>query len=117
MRFALRGPGAPGPRPVSAPLADPSAIPATDYTASMDAALRHVTHALLAGVEAKQLSKSEALATAGASSAGAGAHEGGPVVAAAEYLRDRVGVPRDMKLPAARQLRAHLNWLIDTLTA
>jgi hypothetical protein len=42
-------------------------------------------------------------------------HSGAPVVPSAEYLRDRVGVPRDMRFPAARQLRAHLNWLIDTL--
>jgi hypothetical protein len=44
------------------------------------------------------------------------AFDGAAVVASAAYLRDRVGVPRDLKLPAARQLRAHLNWLIDALT-
>lgn len=31
------------------------------------------------------------------------------------YLRDRIGVPRDMSFPAARELRAHLNWLADLL--
>jgi len=51
---------------------------------------------------------------AAAGSAGFG---GEGVVESAEYLRDRVGVPRDMKMPAARQLRAHLNWFIDTVTA
>jgi glutathione S-transferase len=80
---------------------------------AVDAALRHVAHALLAGVEAKQVSKEAALAVSEA--AAAGGYAGAAVVAAAEYLRDRVGVPRDMKLPAARQLRAHLNWLIDAL--
>ena len=60
----------------------------------------------------------------GASAAGAGTqphphHQHQPVppaVSAAEYLRDRVGVPRDMQLPAARQLRAHINFFIDTIT-
>lgn len=47
VRFALRGPGKPGPRPVSAPLADPSALPAMEHEAAMDAALRWVAHALI----------------------------------------------------------------------
>lgn len=34
------------------------------------------------------------------------------VAVAAAYLRDKVGVPRDLTYPAARQFRAHLNWLI-----
>ncbi len=54
-RFALRGMGQPGPRPVSAPLADPSAIAAVEHTDAMDAAMRHVVHALLVGVEGKQV--------------------------------------------------------------
>lgn len=37
------------------------------------------------------------------------------VISCLSYLRDRVGVPRDMPLAAARQFRAHLNWAIDTL--
>jgi glutathione S-transferase len=32
------------------------------------------------------------------------------------YLRDRVGVPRDLPLAAARYLRAYLNWGIEVLS-
>jgi len=38
-----------------------------------------------------------------------------PAAKSLAYLRDRVGVPRDMSYPAARQFRAYLNWAIDAL--
>jgi len=117
VKFALRGPGKPGPRPVSAPLADPTAIAAEEWTAAGDAALRHVVHALLVGVEAKQVSQHALQVTTSSPPAGspASALQAAPVIAAAAYLRDRVGVPRDMSFPAARQLRAHLTWLMEAL--
>jgi hypothetical protein len=109
VRFALRGAGRPGPRPVSAPLADPTALAAEQHTPAMDAALRHVVQALLVGVAEKQVTEHELQVAPG------GQLDGEAVAASAAYLRDRIGVPRDMRLPAARQLRAHLNWLIDSL--
>ena len=73
--------------------------------------MRHVAHALLVGVEAKQ---------AGDHPLKVGEDQpvsGFAVVPSAAYLRGRVGVPRDLPLPAARQLRAHCNWLIESLVA
>lgn len=70
-------------------------------TGAPSAGLRYVATALLNGTESSTLSS--------------GNLAGGPTVESAIYLRDRVGVPRDLPLPAARQLRAYLNWLIDAL--
>jgi hypothetical protein len=39
------------------------------------------------------------------------------VASALSYLRDRIGVPRDMPLAAARQFRAHLNAAINVLNS
>jgi glutathione S-transferase len=38
------------------------------------------------------------------------------VINSLAYLRDRVGVPRDLPLASARYLRAYLNWTIDQLS-
>lgn len=74
------------------------------------AALRHVAHALLVGVEAKAASP-HAVAT------GASGVCAAPVAPSLAYLRDRVCVPRDLPFPAALQLRAHLNWFRAELGA
>ena len=86
-----------------------------NLVACLGAALRHVAHALLVGADAKQRG-ADALAAGGQGGAGL-AHEAEPAAAALAYMRDRVGVPRDLPLPAARQLRAHCNLVIDALEA
>lgn len=72
----------------------------------VDAALRSVAHALLVGV-------------VDSAAAPVVVPEDGEVrrrvAAAVAYLRNRVGVPRDLDYPAARQLRAHLQWLLRRL--
>jgi glutathione S-transferase len=109
VRFAARGCGKKGTRPVSAPLADPTAVPGEEHIPAVDAALRRVVHELLEG-SAEGGGKLKAAAKEGSLA-------GAPAADALAYLRDRVGVPRDMKYPAARQLRAHINWFIDALEA
>jgi glutathione S-transferase len=122
-RFALRGVGKPGARRVSAPLSDPTAVPGMEHEEAVDAALRHVAHALLLGTAAREggyaLRVEEEPGLPGSvGEAGIGAYvPASPVVGSLRYLRDRVGVPRDLPLPAARELRAHLNWVIDAVLA
>ena len=69
------------------------------------AGLRAVAHALLKGTDRSTIKQAD------------GPFGGAETVVSMAYLRDRVGVPRDLPLPAARQLRAHLNWFIDSVSA
>ena len=105
MKFALRGAGQVGAKRFDAPLADPYAIPALEYQEDMDTLLKYVSHALLNGyINVPKLE------TSGKDSATSAA-----LIKSLHYFRDRVGVPRDMTYPAARQLRAHLNWVAEQL--
>ena len=103
-KFACRGAGEVGKKQFQAPLADPYAIPNEKYVPIVDEWLRIVTEALLDG-STKPLEEISLSA----------AKKDKNVAKCLEYLRDRVGVPRDMSYPAAMQFRAHLNWAIDQL--
>lgn len=101
-RFAARGAGKQGMPPVMAPLADPNAVPDDSVVPAVDVMLRWVCHALLSDTGSLDDSVDQSAASLGGVS--------NEVVASLTYLKDRVGVPRDMQLPAARQLRGHLMW-------
>lgn len=112
MRFASRALGTPG-RRFTAPLAEPDAVPDTSREATLSTALQMTALALLEGPKAAQAVHQQCDwlgSEAGERQANAEA-----AAACLAYIRDRVGVPRDLRLPAARELRAHLNWTIDAI--
>ena len=111
-RFSARANGPGGTQRYGARLSDPTAKADPTFSNSdgtheeiADGMLRRTVHALLDREGAEAMQAQHALDPATAASA----------ASAAAYLRDRVGVPRDMKYPAARQLRAHLNHTIEGL--
>ncbi|KAL7568514.1 hypothetical protein ACA910_002634 [Epithemia clementina (nom. ined.)] len=113
VRFACRGAGKKGIPPVSAPLSDPNAVPNQVVEFAVDSCMRIVCRALLEGTTAQQECMSTIAQTIVAEG---GDNFASGVIDSLAYVRDRIGVPRDMKLPAARQLRAHLNWAIKIIT-
>lgn len=112
-KFAARGgsKGSKNPRKTfSGPLADPYAEPDKNIVPTVDAALRLVCNAILIGDEGlAPLSSKLKVAVPDA--------QAQDVVASLAYLRDRIGVPRDLPLASARYLRAYLNLAIDALSA
>jgi glutathione S-transferase len=113
-RFAARGgpEGSRNPRKTfGAELADPYAEPDASIADTVDEALRVVCLALKE-IDQDQPDETfrQMLKDAVPSNHASG------VVSSMSYLRERVGVPRDLPLAAARYLRAYLNWGIDTLS-
>jgi glutathione S-transferase len=110
--FACRGAGQKGFSSYRAPLADPKAVPNPAVSQGVEACLQVICKALLDGTES-HISSMAAVVKVIREDGGADYAVG--VANSLSYLRDRVGVPRDMRLPAARALRAHLNWAIDSI--
>lgn len=109
--FSCRGAGKKGMPGYMAPLSDPNAVPNDSVKGSVDNCLRIVSMAMLHGTDAV----AEDLKSAIDVVKEGGSEHVGNVIDSLVYLRDRVGVPRDMSLPAARQLRAHLNFVIGSM--
>ena len=114
-KFAARG-GPKGAKNVrktfQAQLADPYAEPDVDLQPVVDAALRVVCAALMD--VSSSSSSTDTYVTTLRQVVPSQQVDG--VTSSLCYLRDRIGVPRDLPLASARYLRAYLNWGIDTLT-
>jgi glutathione S-transferase len=91
-----------------APLADPYAIPELSLENDMDVCLRYLVQSLILGYTGMPPLVFD-------TSADSSIREG--LTISLKYLQARIGVPRDMDYPAARQLRAYLGYLIGQLTA
>eukprot|EP00596_Hydrurales_sp_CCMP1899_P004116 CAMPEP_0119039994 /NCGR_PEP_ID=MMETSP1177-20130426/9779_1 /TAXON_ID=2985 /ORGANISM="Ochromonas sp, Strain CCMP1899" /LENGTH=464 /DNA_ID=CAMNT_0007004597 /DNA_START=243 /DNA_END=1634 /DNA_ORIENTATION=+ len=101
--FSLRGVGDKG-QQVSAPLSNPYAKGDEQYRDVADFALRKIVHTMLLG-SADDERDNQALTKEMITLL-----PKNEVKKCLLYLRERIGVPRDMTVHGARQFRGHINW-------
>jgi len=126
-KFAARG-GPDGSKNIrktfGAELADPYATSDTTFIDTVDDVLRIVATSMIIGTnddtneEQQQQEQPNTLPGSDYATLVQNAvpsHKKDGVISSLKYLRDRIGVPRDLPLASARYLRAYLNWAIDVL--
>ena len=101
---------------------DPNAVPNETYFPVVDAALRYIVADMLreASADDESAAGTSIPAAAAAIDPGSSDISGWPkaeVETSLVYLRERVGVPRDMSVHGARMLRAHINKFIGELAS
>lgn len=114
VKFASRGAGKKGMPPVMAALSDPNAVGNEAVQVTVDTLLRVICIVMLDESQRIDM-ESFVKETASIIKKEAGNDMTTGVMNSLVYLRDRVGVPRDMRLPAAKLFRANLNWAIGIL--
>jgi len=95
------------------PLTDPNATSNTAVEVGVDQVLQIVALLLLRGISSDFEDNLVQLKAVAIAENDVYAQDG--IIPSLEYLRDRIGVPRDMRYPTARQLRVNLNWAIKIL--
>lgn len=106
VRFAARGAGTPGFPAAAAPLADPRSVANEEATPAVDVLLRHVVHSLIVDESNSATAIENFVASLWSSDNGQESIES--LVDCLDYLRMRIGVPRDMSYPAAREMKINL---------
>jgi glutathione S-transferase len=105
--FCARGAGVTGLPVASAPLADPAATANESAIPALDLLLRYITRSLLQKKSSSTLNEAtiDLLDTTSASA----------LADCLDYLRARIGVPRDLSYPAAQEIRKELLGVSRTL--
>ena len=126
VRFASRAAGTPGLPASAAPLAGPRDNPNEAAEPAVDLMLRHTVDSLLSSAGSGMFgsllqgstSRNGSAINAAANSLSSGefgAETAEAVADCIDYLRKRIGVPRDMSHPAAQALRAELKLVSGSL--
>ena len=108
IKFAARAAGTPGFPAAAAELSDPKAQANEDAIVAIDIFLRHTINLLLAKNAGQRRERLKLVSEGATALSGGGEETVQAIIDCLDYLRMRIGVPRDMSYPSAHELREAL---------